>query len=81
MKHELNEEVIRKLYESGRLTAYKVSYKDPLQLKTYTLPLTFNENLAGDSMAEKQRQGFHAVIDEIFVKFDGAFSKGINDGN
>ena len=71
----LDVDLMRRLYKSGKLIAYRVVYFDKLQFQVRDYHTTFNEDVAIEKMKGLMASGFPAEIKQFFVKFDGAFSQ------
>ena len=71
---DLDVAMMKRLYKFGGLTAYRVTYFDPLQFKTVDMPATFSEELANEQLAEKKRWKFTAGMAQFIIKFNGAFA-------
>ena len=73
MKAEMNIEVMANLYSFGGLIAYRVEWLDPISWKIKSLPATFNEDVAIESIDRLLGEGLNAVCFQEIIKFDGAF--------
>lgn len=73
--HELDFDVMRKLYDFGGLNVYRVTYFDPILFKVTSGYFTFNEETAQAEIDRLKRAGFTAGMESFIVKFDGAFAK------
>lgn len=74
IKHELDIELMEKLYQFGAITVYQVSYLDPITFRVIDLPLTFSEKHATEQLEHKKQAGFQVNLRELPIRFDEAFS-------
>lgn len=74
-KHELDVEVMRRLYEFGGLQVYTVTWFDPLTFATEVVVVTFSEEFARARYASIKDTGAIVRLDIVTVKFNGAFAK------
>lgn len=79
--HELDVEMIRKLYAFGGLIVYRVSYFDAVLFSVETRRVTFSQEAAKAELERLKLAGFTAEIESFLVGFDGAFSIAPIDSN
>jgi hypothetical protein len=73
-KPVLNLEVIQALYEYGGLNVYRVMYFNEAICKVTCLINTFNFDFANETVKMLIKQGTRAFIEDLLVKFDGAYT-------